>query len=76
MCEDEDTAEICERSETKCAAQIITKGEERRNEWNQAAVIRDAVRNCAHRMLAHAIADVATRLGRSELAATMDVGEV
>ena len=76
MCEDEDAAEICERCETECATQVIAKRKERCNEWNQTTVIRDAVCNRAHGVLTDAVADVAARLGRGELAATMNVGEV
>ena len=76
MREDEDAAEIGERGETQSTTQVIAERQERCNEWNQTTVIRDAVRNCAHRMLAHAVANVATRLRGGELATTMNVGEV
>ena len=76
MREDEDAAEVCERCEAQSAAQVVAKRQERCNEWNQPAVIRDAVRNCAHRMFAHAVANVAARFSGGELATTMDVGEV
>ena len=76
MREDEDAAEICERCETECATQVIAEREERCNEWDQTTVIRDAIRNRRHCVLAHAVANVAPRLGSGELATTMNVGEV
>ena len=76
MREDEDAAEVCERCETECATQVIAEREERCNEWDQTTVIRDAIRNRSHCVLAHAVANVAPRLGSGELATTMNVGEV
>ena len=74
--EDEDAAEPSECGESERAAHVIAEGEEGGAERDQSAVIDDPVGDRRHGVLAHAEADVATRLRCGEAAALMDVGEV
>ena len=72
--EHEDLADLVERREAQRGFEIVEKVEERRREGQQSAVQRDPARCRGHRVLAHAVVDVATGVGTGlEIALALEV---
>ena len=73
--EDEDLADLVERREAQRGLDVVEEVEEGRAERQQAAVQRDPVRRGGHRVLAHAVVDVAAGVGPGlEISLAFEVG--